>query len=35
MSKKKDYTLPKSIYPNLNRKQRRQLAAIQAGKERE
>jgi len=35
MSKKRAYTLPKSIYPNLNRKQRRQLAAIQAGKERE
>jgi hypothetical protein len=32
MSKKRAYTLPKAIYPDMNRKQRRQLAAMQAGK---
>jgi len=34
MKKKRAYTLPKEIYPNMNRKQRRALAAIQSGKTR-
>jgi len=34
MKKKRAYTLPKEIYPTLNRKERRRLAAIQAGKTR-
>jgi len=32
MKKKRAYTLPKEIYPTLNREQRRRLAAFQAGK---
>jgi len=34
MKKKRAYTLPKEIYPDMNRKQRRILAAIQSGKTR-
>lgn len=30
--KKRTHTMPKEIYPNLNRKQRRALAALAAGK---
>jgi len=32
MSKKRAYTMPKELYPDLNRKQRRILAAVTAGK---
>jgi hypothetical protein len=34
MKKKRAYTMPKELYPDLNRKQRRILAAVTSGKKR-
>ena len=34
MMKKRTYTMPKEIYPNLNRKQRRALAAKASKKDK-
>tara|TARA_B100000900_G_scaffold291154_1_gene249978 strand:- start:123 stop:224 length:102 start_codon:yes stop_codon:yes gene_type:complete len=32
--KKRSHTMPKEIYPNMNRKQRRALAALAAKKDK-